>query len=152
MRPSGGARASAAWQYRRSVNLPTAHRRGRTTREITLPSRTIGLTLLVLGIAAVPAHAGTSAGAARNCPTPKYPGSGYFTSLRATGTSCSTGKKVMLAHYRCRVAHGASGRCTRKVLGYSCTEKRNTISTEIDALVTCKRSGRKVVYSYQQNT
>jgi hypothetical protein len=38
------------------------------------------------------------------------------------------------------------------VLGYSCSERRNTIPTEIDARVTCRRGSKRVVYTYQQNT
>jgi hypothetical protein len=38
------------------------------------------------------------------------------------------------------------------VLGYHCTEYRQSIPTEIDSRVTCKRGTRRVVYTYQQNT
>src|SRR4051794_16583239 len=89
---------------------------------------------------------------AATCSPPKYPGSGYFTSLKVTHTSCSEGKKLALAYYKCRLKHGVSGRCTSKVLKYSCTEKRTTISTEIDARVTCKRGSRRIEHTYQQNT
>src|SRR5262245_31062329 len=89
---------------------------------------------------------------AATCSNPKYPGSGYFTSLTVTKVSCATGKKVALAYYKCRTKHGVSGRCTSKVLGYSCKETRNTIPTEIDARVTCKDGSKKVVHAYQQNT
>ena len=44
--------------------------------------------------------------------------------------SCATGRKVTLAHYRCRVKHGRKGRCGG-VLGYRCAEgTRRSISTE----------------------
>jgi hypothetical protein len=88
----------------------------------------------------------------RNCAPPKYPGSGYFTSLKVTGVSCATGGDVTLAHYRCRTTHGAAGRCTSKVRGYTCHEKRTTIPSEIDAIVVCRNGDRRVRYSYQQNT
>jgi hypothetical protein len=102
----------------------------------------------VMAVAA--AHPGAST--AMNCKPPKYPGSGYFTSLKVVKVSCATGKRVTLAHYRCRVRHGAAGHCRSRVRGYRCTERRTTISTEIDAIVTCRHSDTKVVYSYQQNT
>ena len=93
-----------------------------------------------------------SAQAAKACSTPKYPGVGYFTSLNVRHVSCATGRKVALAYYRCRIKHGVAGRCTSRVLGYTCHEKRNTIPTEIDARVTCKLGTREVVHTYQQDT
>jgi hypothetical protein len=89
--------------------------------------------------------------AARSCTPPKYPGLGYFTSLQVSHVSCATGRKVTLAHYRCRTKHGRAGRCP-SVLHYRCTERRNAIPTEYNARVTCKRGTRKVIYTYQQHT
>jgi hypothetical protein len=103
---------------------------------------------------AVAATVGTAAPvahSARACTAPTYPGSGYFTSLTVKGVSCKTGKKVTLAHYRCRTRSGPRGRCRHRVLRYRCKERRNSIPTEIDGRVTCRRSGRTVIYTYQQN-
>jgi hypothetical protein len=111
--------------------------------------------LLVTAACLVPAAAAgahPAASAARSCSYPRYPGSGYFTSLRVTHVSCRTGRKVLLAHYNCRIKHGRLGYCRKRVMGYSCTEKRNSIPTETDARVRCKRGHRRVVYTYQQNT
>jgi hypothetical protein len=109
--------------------------------------------LIATALSVVVLLSGTAVASAATCKTlPRYPGSGYFTALKATGVSCTTGKKVMLAHYKCRVKHGKTGRCSSKVLGYSCSEKRRSIETEIDATVTCKSGSKKVVYSYQQDT
>jgi hypothetical protein len=108
-------------------------------------------TLLALLCAVVVAAAPAAARAA-TCTPPKYPGSGYFTSLKVTHVSCSTGKSVALAFHKCRVKHGIKGRCTSKVSGYSCRETRESISTEIDGKVTCTRGSRKVSLTYQQNT
>lgn len=108
--------------------------------------------LIATALSAVVALSGSAAASAATCAAPKYPGSGYFTSLKVSGVSCSTGKKVTLAHYRCRTRSSVSGRCHSKVLGYTCTEKRRSIATEIDGTVTCKRGSKKVVYSYQQDT
>lgn len=93
-----------------------------------------------------------SAAEARTCSAPKYPGNGYFTSLSVSGTSCATGRSVALAYYRCRVKNGVRGRCTTRVLRYSCSERRTSISTQFEARVTCRRGGARVVHSYQQNT
>ncbi len=95
--------------------------------------------------------ASTVARSTRSCSPPKYPGLGYFTAVRVSGTSCATGKKVALAYYRCRVKHGRAGHCTSRVLHFRCTEKRNRIPTQIDARVTCKYGSRTVVHYYQQD-
>ena len=95
--------------------------------------------------------AGTTARSAATCTPPKYPGVGYFTSLSVKHVSCATGRKLTLAYYHCRVKHGKAGRCTSKVLGYACTEKRNSIPTEIDARVTCRLHTRTVIHTYQQD-
>jgi hypothetical protein len=103
---------------------------------------------------AVPAGA-TTAHAARSCSAPKYPGSGYFTSLRVTHTSCSKGRKVAKAHYHCRRKHGVRGHCHHAVLHFRCKEHRPAsarIPTQYSSRVTCTRGSRKVVFVYQQNT
>jgi hypothetical protein len=109
------------------------------------------LSVVVALTVAAGASASPVASASKTCTPPKYPGSGYFTSLSVTGTSCSTGSKVAKAWYNCRTAHGQAGRCTKKVEGYSCTEKRKSIATEINATVSCKKGSARVKHSYQQN-
>ncbi len=111
--------------------------------------------IVVLGLVLAALTGGSSAvaGTARTCSTPKYPGVGYFTSLRVTGVGCATGRKLVVAYYHCRLAHGGkAGRCPGGVMHYRCTEKRNTIPTEIDARVTCRRGSRRIVHTYQQDT
>jgi hypothetical protein len=93
--------------------------------------------------------------AARACSPPSYPGSGYFTSLRVTKTSCGNGRKVAKAHYHCRRKNGVRGRCHHAVRHYHCSEHRpasGRISTQYNSRVTCKRGSRRVVFTYQQNT
>ena len=102
--------------------------------------------------AGVAASASAVAEAARGCSLPHYPGLGYFTSLSVSGTSCATGTKVAVAYYHCRTRHGAAGRCSGGVLGFSCSERRNSIPTEIDARVTCRRRHETVIHTYQQDT
>ena len=116
----------------------------------------IRVLLLVLTIAATTAlvagaHAAPVATAAKSCRAPDYPGSGYFTSLSVKHVTCAFGRKLTLAHYRCRTENGRAGRCHRKVLHYTCKETRSRIATEIDGRVTCTRGARKVIYTYQQN-
>jgi hypothetical protein len=95
---------------------------------------------------------GVQAHSARSCAVPTYPGSGYFTSLTVRHVSCRTGRRVTLAHYRCRTRSGRAGRCHHRVLRYRCSEHRVSIPTEIDARVTCRRGARTVIYTYQQDT
>ena len=109
------------------------------------------LSVIVALTVAAGASASPIASASTTCTPPKYPGSGYFTSLSVTKTSCSTGSKVAKAYYKCRTAKGKSGRCVKKVEGYSCQEKRRSTSVEIDATVTCKNGSKVVKHSYQQN-
>jgi len=96
--------------------------------------------------------AGPSATTARTCSVPKYPGLGYFTSLSVSGTNCSTGDKVAFAYYHCRLQHGKAGTCHSTVLGFGCREQRNSIPTEIEARVICRKGGATVVHTYQQDT
>ena len=122
-----------------------------------LPRAPRSLAVLVCLIGAVPvlatstaASAAPTASAAATCSSlPKYPGVGYFTSLKATGLGCSSAKKVMIAHYKCRTKTRKTGTC-KSVSGYKCTETRNSIPTEYDARVTCRNGSKKVVYTYQQ--
>ena len=107
--------------------------------------------LIATALSLVVLVSGTAAASAASCSPPKYPGSGYFTSLTVTKVSCATGKKVALAYYRCRVKNGPKGRCVKKVEGYACREQRTSIETEINARVTCTRGTRKVVHTFQQN-
>lgn len=111
--------------------------------------------LLALAFASAGAGAGAGAtpvaAAATSCKPPKYPGEGYFTSLAVTNASCTRGSKLALAFYRCRTKNGRKGRCTKKVLGFSCTEKRTSIPTEINGRVTCKNGSVRIVHTYQQN-
>ncbi len=107
---------------------------------------------LVGTVASTPAAARPAARAARNCSPPQYPGLGYFTSLTVTAVSCATGSKVAIAYYHCRTRHGPAGRCHGGVLGFKCSEQRNSIPTEIDARVTCRYRNETVIHTYQQDT
>jgi hypothetical protein len=114
------------------------------------------LLLLILSLAtaaalSATAAAGPTADAAGRCKSPRYPGSGYFTSLSVRHASCRTGRRVALGYYHCRLRHGRRGRCRSRVRGFRCSERRTSIPTEIDARVSCRRGGAKVVHTYQQN-
>lgn len=78
----------------------------------------------------------------------------YVTKITVTRTSCTTGKRLVRAYYKCRVANGGKdGRCRKRVRGFRCTERRtNVISTGYDSRVTCRDGSRRVVHDYQQFT
>ncbi|UTI63039.1 hypothetical protein NBH00_16940 [Paraconexibacter antarcticus] len=105
-------------------------------------------------VAAGPAGAAhATAASTRTCRSlPRYPGVGYYTSLKVTHVSCTTGVRVMKAHHACRTRHRKLG--TYRTVAryhYRCTERRVKSSIEYDASVTCRRGTRRVVYTYQQD-
>ncbi len=110
------------------------------------------LPLALIAALAIVALMGVGTASAKSCDPARYPGDGYFTSLSVSGTSCSRGREVQRAHYRCRVSNGGrDGRCNRRVEGYRCREDRNRISTEINSRVRCTRSSATIRFTYQQN-
>ena len=77
----------------------------------------------------------------------------YVTSLSTTGVSCATGESVVKAYYRCRIRNGGKkGRCTSRVEGFSCTETRESIPTQFDAKVRCRKGDDRVNHNYTQFT
>ncbi len=114
--------------------------------------------VVALASAAVFAAPGT-AGAATSCKispsAARHMGPTYVTSIKVTGTSCANAIKVTKAYQSCHLKHGTKGRCSTKVLGYSCTDRRpadESIPTQFTGHVTCKRGGARVTHVYQQNT
>jgi hypothetical protein len=108
-----------------------------------------GLVVADSGSAATPIQRAT-----RSCTPPKYPGAGYFTGkIRVTGVTCTYGKSFVLAYYKCRTSSGRhpGGHCHTRVRRFRCTEVRQSIPTEIDARVTCRRGSQRIIHTYQQN-
>lgn len=83
---------------------------------------------------------------------PSTLGPTYVLQLSAKGTSCGKAKGVVKAFHTCRHKHGKAGRCTSKVKGYSCSEKRTSSPTQYDSSVTCKNGSKRVNHRYTQNT
>jgi hypothetical protein len=78
-------------------------------------------------------------------------GTTYVTKISVSGTSCRSGRKVIRAFHSCRP--GKSGRCNKRVLGYSCSESRfNKGPTSYDSRVTCRKGGKTVKHTYTQFT
>jgi hypothetical protein len=117
----------------------------------------VRLALIVVSLAVLAlASAATSASAATRCSLSgkeRRLGPTYTTSLAVTGVSCATGERLVRAYYRCRVRNGGrKGRCRTRVLGFRCTETRESISTQFDARVTCRRGDDRVRHDYTQFT
>jgi hypothetical protein len=129
---------------------------------VSVVARAVVLTLLAACAAILPAAASASGGApvaqaAGSCKVPKGGrglGPTYVTSLRVTGTSCSSGVKLVKAYYRCRVRNGGrKGTCKGGVQGFRCSEKRSSvITTQFDAKVSCRKGSARVDHSYTQFT
>jgi hypothetical protein len=104
---------------------------------------------------AIPASAGAATSCKLSLKTARGMGPTYVTSLKVTGTSCSNGIKVTRAFQSCRLEKGKKGRCTTKVLGFSCRETRpgsESIPTQFTGHVTCRKGGARVSHVYQQDT
>lgn len=117
------------------------------------------LALLVVAVATAAALAVPASAAAATCKlslkAARGMGPTYVTLMKVTGTSCSNGVKVTKAYHKCRLKKGKKGRCTTKVSGYSCTERRpasESIPTQYTGHVTCRKGGARITHSYQQNT
>jgi hypothetical protein len=115
--------------------------------------------LVLAGAIAVSLSIPAASGAATTCKisltTARHKGPTYVPQLKQSGTSCSTAVKVTRAFHTCRLMHGTRGRCTTKVLGYSCSDRRpadEMIPTQFTGYVICKRSGARITHSYQQDT
>ena len=111
--------------------------------------------MLVIAVAASPVA--SEAQAATKCSLSgkdRKLGPTYTTKLSVSGTSCKAGYSLVTAYYKCRTKAGSkSGRCTKKVSGYSCQETReNVIDTQFDATVTCKKSKATITHGYTQYT
>jgi hypothetical protein len=82
-------------------------------------------------------------------------GATYVTNLKVRGVTCAGAQRVVKAFHSCRREKGVKGRCTRKVLKYSCSDRRpasEQIPTQLNGHVTCARRDRRVTFDYQQNT
>ena len=115
------------------------------------------LRTLLLALAAVVVAAALPAGAsAAPCKLPadgRGLGPTYLLSLKTTKAGCSQGKAVVKAYHACATAKGPKGRCTKKVLGFACTERRSAgIPTQFDAQATCRKGAARVEFAYTQFT
>ena len=125
---------------------------------MTPPSRRLATCIAAVATTAALAAPATSA-AATTCKlslkAARGMGPTYVTVMKVTGTSCANAVKVTKAFHKCRLAKGKDGRCTKRVLGYRCTDRRPSserIPTQFTGYVTCKKGGARMTHQYQQNT
>jgi hypothetical protein len=128
-----------------------------------MPPRPARRMLLVV-VAAVASLAGSLALAAGPAAAASYKacsvkgkerklGTTYVTKLKARSTSCKNAESVVKAFHACRHKKGKAGRCTSKVKGYTCTDKRlDVIVLSFDSNTTCTNGSKGVKFHYQQNT
>ena len=110
--------------------------------------------VLLAGLAALVLAAPSSA-AAKTCniaSVQRKLGPTYVTSLQVSHVSCTGGKALVRAYYRCRKANGGVKGTCRHAHGYSCREKRTSIRTQFSAKVTCRSGTREVLHTYTQFT
>ena len=116
----------------------------------------LALLLSAASLTAVAAADAPTATAAAKCSLAgkdRKLGPTYVTSLSTTGVSCAKGESVVRSYYRCRVRNGGKkGRCTSRVQGFSCTETRESIPTQFDAKVRCRKGDARVNHDYTQFT
>ena len=114
--------------------------------------------LMTLALTSLSSDAGASIKLNRGCDISGQEtdlGTSYVTSLNVKNTSCGKGKKVVKAFNKCRHKNGgANGKCKSKVKGFKCNEgKRSGVpGVQYNAKVNCKNGGKKVVFTYTQNT
>lgn len=73
----------------------------------------------------------------------RHSGPSYVTSLSVRRTSCRTGKAVVRSYHRHR-GHVSGWSCHRRILDRS--------PAQYDARVTCRRGGKRAVWTYTENT
>jgi len=118
------------------------------------------LVLAVCALVALPASGGAAATpvahAAKTCNISgkeRKLGTSYVLKLTATRVSCGKAQKLVKAYNACRHEKGKAGRCTRKVSGFSFSERRlDQIDTQYDAKVTAKKGSKRVAFTYTQFT
>lgn len=115
----------------------------------------LGAAAFFAALLAFPAVSGAATTCKLSLSAARSMGPTYVTQLKVTRTSCANGRKVAKAYHTCRLKKGKTGRCSTKVLRYTCTDRRPSaerIPTQYTGYVTCKRGSARVTHSYQQDT
>lgn len=83
-------------------------------------------------------------------------GTSYVTALKVAGVGCPKAEKVIKAYHNCRHENGAAGKCTHKVLGFSCKDgKRQGVpGVQYNATAKCRKvanDSKRIKSPYTQN-
>lgn len=126
---------------------------------------TVLLTALAFAVLLLPSAASAASCGGVSSLKPGSLGPTYVLKLSVTGTSCASGKKFVKSWFTCRKrAGGLTGRCTKRVSGFTCRETRKNLSyapgekhstkslLSFDATVTCKSGSKRINHSYSQLT
>ena len=84
----------------------------------------------------------------------RHLGATYTYGLHVRGTRCRYGRKLIRAYNRCRhLSGGRDGHCHHRVYHYRCSEYRynHLPGVSYDAIVRCRKPGRRVAWRYTQN-
>jgi hypothetical protein len=77
----------------------------------------------------------------------------YVETLKVIHTTCGAGEMLITNYNACRLASGgAKGKCTVRVDGFKCREKRSVGPVQFEAAVTCTRARQAVDFAYSENT
>jgi hypothetical protein len=118
--------------------------------------------VLALSLLAVPATSGAASTTTCKLSATKARslGATYVTyaegrpGFKMRGTTCAAGTKVIKAFHTCRHKKGIDGRCTSRVSGYSCSDRRpaaESIPTQYTGYVSCKRGSAVITHTYQRD-
>jgi hypothetical protein len=125
-------------------------------RPVRLPIALCAAALCAVSALPAASVAAPVAQAAASCTT--TPGSlagGYIipTPGKNKGVSCANRKGLESGFQACRLKHGQKGKCTSKVLGFTCKEgARSSSPDSFFAVVTCKKGSQSFQWTYEQDT
>jgi hypothetical protein len=72
------------------------------------------------------------------------------------GVSCANRKGLITGFQACRLKHGQQGKCTSKILGFTCKEAKRNYASEAGVVasfftkVTCTKGSESFAWTYEQ--
>jgi hypothetical protein len=80
-------------------------------------------------------------------------GATYVTSLKVRKVTCGKAQKAVKAYHQCRHRNGKAGKCSQRVKGFKCSDRRfDKIPTQYDSRTTCKKGSARIWHVYTQFT
>jgi hypothetical protein len=123
-------------------------------RPVRLPIALCAVALCAVSALPAASVAAPVAQAATSCTT--TPGSlagGYIIPKVNKGVSCADRKGLESGFQACRLKHGQKGKCTSKILDFTCKEgARSSSPDSFFAVVTCKKGSKSFSWTYEQDT